>query len=109
MWQIYGIGGWRDEVYTLSGANAAQQAMDDFRRNKLRLYVLGPASDRHHFTGSNDGPFEIWIPSFHPNLGSAHRYSTEQFIEFYNRKMRYMHSHPEDFPRIKEKDRKEKE
>jgi hypothetical protein len=109
VWQIYGIGGWRDEVYALSGANAAQQAMDDFRQNKLRLYILGHATDRHQFTGTNDGPFELWIPSFHPALGSAHRYSTEEFVKSYNRKMLYMHSHPEDFPRSKVMERKERE
>ena len=95
--QVYGVGGWRDEVYALSGANAAQQAMDDFRQNKLRLYVLGQANDKRHFTGSNDGPFEIWMPVYYPELGHAHRYSTEQFVEFYNRKMVYMHSHSNKF------------
>lgn len=98
--QIYGIGGWRDEVYTLVGADAARQAMDDFQQGYRRLYVFGGGSARSRFTGSNNGPFEIWIPSYRPSLGRAHRYSTEQFIEFYNAKMRYMCSHPEKFEKV---------
>src|SRR5206468_6122520 len=92
-----GIGGWRDEVNTLVGAKATRQAMEDFQAGHLRLYILGGESDRHKFSGRTDGAFEIWIPPFHPELGRAHRYSTEQFIEFYNRKMRYMQTHPEEF------------
>ena len=95
--QIYGIGGWRDEVYALSGANAALEAVGDFRQNKLRLYVLGQDNDKQRFTGSNYGPFEIWMPVYYPGLGRAYRYSTEQFVKSYNRKMVYMHSHSNKF------------
>ena len=96
-WQIFGIGGWRDQVYQSEGAVASQQALHDFREGHLRLYCFGDESDRAKYTGTNDGPFEIWIPQFYPSLGRAHRYSKEQFIEFYNRKMRYMHSNPDRF------------
>jgi hypothetical protein len=72
--------------------------MDDFRDGHLRLYVFEAPNDKRRFTGRNEGPFEIWIPPIHPELGNAHLYSTEQFIEFYNRKMRLMHSHPDKFP-----------
>jgi hypothetical protein len=96
-WQIYGIGGWRDQLYASEGAVASRQALDDFRAGHLRLYSLGGESEKATYTGTNDGPFEIWIPHFYPSLGRAHRYSTEQFIEFYNRKMRYMHGHPGEF------------
>jgi hypothetical protein len=97
--QIYEAGGWRDEVYTLVGATATRKAMDDFQQGHLRLYIFGGESDRDRFTGEVDGPFEIWIPRFCPELGSAHRYSTDQFIEFYNRKMRYMNTNSERFLR----------
>src|SRR6266498_4220274 len=99
-WQIYGIGGWRDEVNALVGTKATRKAMDDFAEGHLRLYIFGGENDRHQFTGKSDGPFEIWIPPFHPEFGRAHRYSTEQFIEFYNRKTRYMHSQPDRFQRV---------
>jgi len=95
--QIYGIGGWRDVVYELQGMVASDQALRDFRDGHLRLYRFGGESQMAKFTGTNDGPFEIWVPHFYPSLGRAHRYSTEQFIAFYNRKMRYMFSNPEKF------------
>jgi hypothetical protein len=95
--QIYGIGGWRDVVYGLQGMVASDQALHDFRDGHLRLYRFGGESETAKFTGTNDGPFEVWVPQFYPSLGRAHRYSTEQFIEFYNRKMHYMFSNPEKF------------
>lgn len=98
-WQIYGIGGWRDEVYGQVGMTATTRAMDDFHERHLRLYTLGGESEKAKYTGTNDGPFEVWIPQFYPSLGRAHRYATEQFVEFYNRKMHYMHDHPEKFVR----------
>ncbi len=98
-WQIYGTGGWRDEVYGLEGMVASGRALDDFRDGHLRLYRLGGENEKARYTGTNDGPFEVWIPQFYPSLGRAHRYSTEQFIEFYNRKMQYMQTHPGKFQR----------
>ena len=96
-WQIYGIAGWRDQLYAAEGADASRQALDDFRNGHLRLYTLGGESEKAKYTGTNDGQFEMWIPQFYPSLGRAHRYRTEQFIEFYNRKMKYMHEHPDEF------------
>jgi len=96
-WQIYGPGGWRDQVYGSTGALASRQALDDFRHGRLRLYQLAGQSDAVRYTGTNDGPFEVWVADFCPSLGRAHRYAREQFVEFYNRKMRYMHEHPERF------------
>ena len=101
-WQIYGIGGWRDEVYGLEGMVAAERALDDFRDGHLRLYRLGGENEKAKYTGTNDGPFEIWIPQFYPSLGRAERYATERFIEFYNGKMHYMQSHPERFRKVPE-------
>ena len=98
-WQINAPGGWRDELYGQVGANATTRAMSDFRRGQLRLFHLGGESDKDHFTGTMDGPFEVWTPSFYPSLGEAHRYAKEHYVEFYNRKMRYMHSRPERFRR----------
>jgi len=39
-WQIYGIGGYRDELYGLSGLVASMRVLDDFRDGKLRLLKL---------------------------------------------------------------------
>ncbi len=39
--QVYGPGGWEDEVYTLQGQNGTGRAMDDYGKGYLRMYRLG--------------------------------------------------------------------
>ena len=94
LWQNFW---WEEEVYELVGVTAARQALDDFRQGKLRLRALHGENEKLRFSGSNDGPFEIWIVPFHPSLGYPHRFATEQEVKFYNEKMRYMQTHPEKF------------
>jgi hypothetical protein len=98
LWRNYW---WEQEVYGLAGMTASQAALEDFRNGKLRLRVVqGDDKEENNlltYSGSNDGPFEVWISSFHPALGYPHRYSTEQQAAFYNRKMKYMHQNPEKF------------
>jgi len=99
-WQIYGIdgiGGYRDELYGLSGLVASMRALDDFRDGKLRLLKLKGKNDKLMFSGQQDGPFEIWHPQYYPSLGAGHRFAIQQYVKFYNRKMKYMHEHPEKF------------
>jgi hypothetical protein len=92
LWRNYW---WEREAYGLAGMVATKQAMEDFRESRLRLRVLQGENEHLRYSGSNDGPFEIWIPHFYPSLGYPHRFSTEQQVQFYNRKMRYMHEHSE--------------
>jgi hypothetical protein len=98
-WQIYGITGWKEEVWSLAGYAATMQALHDFRDGKLRLLKIDGENDTLRFSGQYKGPFEIWIAQYLPALGQVHKYSKEQYIEFYNRKMRYMYAHPEKFQR----------
>jgi hypothetical protein len=97
LWRNYW---WEQEVYGLTGRVATAQAMEDFRMGKLRLRAIRGENERLTYSGSNDGPFEIWVPQYYPTLGYPHRFSTEQQVEFYNRKMRYMHEHPEKFAAV---------
>jgi hypothetical protein len=95
-WQIYG---YRQEIFGLSGMVASEQALADFRNGKLRLLKLNGENDRPKFSGQKDGPYEIWYPQYYPVLGVAHTFATQQYIEFYNRKMENMYKHPEKFLR----------
>ena len=97
LWRNYS---WKQEAYGLAGMVATKQAMEDFQKGRLRLRVIQGENERLRYSGSNNGPFEVWIVQFYPSLGFPHRYSTEQQVEFYNRKMRYMHEYPEKFAAV---------
>jgi hypothetical protein len=58
--------------------------------------ISGGRSD-DKFSGTNDGPFEIWFPQYFPEIRSF-RYAEETMVTEYNDRMRYMHDHPERYP-----------
>jgi hypothetical protein len=88
---------WESEAVELANFKGSERALCDFQAGKLRLFVLGDASETDTYSGSNDGPFEIWIPQYFPPRGPAHRISMERWIEVYNHQMRDMHDYPEKF------------
>ena len=96
-WEIYGFTGWKKQVWLLSSSTATMQALADFKKGDLRLLKIEGKSDKLKFSGQREGPFEIWIVQYYPILGRVHKYSTEQYVDYYNRKMRYMHDHPDKF------------
>lgn len=85
---------WEMEVFGLAGDVGTSRAGRDFRAGKTRLFVLAGERDEDKFSGTNDGPFEVWYPQYFPQY-YPFRYGKEQDVEFYNRRMRYMHEHPE--------------
>jgi hypothetical protein len=87
---------WEEMVYGLAGYKGSMQALRDFRAGKLRVFVIAGENEKDRFSGTNDGPFEVWIPQYYPTF-YPFRFSTEQEVAFYNRKMRYMHEHPAEF------------
>jgi hypothetical protein len=87
---------WEMQVYGLAGYEGSTRARQDFQAGKLRLFVLAGERSDDKFSGTNDGPFEVWYPQFYPQY-YPFRYSTEQMVKFYNDKMRYMHRYPEKF------------
>lgn len=88
---------WEAEAVELANFKGSERALCDFQAGKLRLFVLEGASESDTYSGSNDGPFEIWIPQYYPPRGSANRSSMERWIAVYDHQMRYMHDHPEKF------------
>ncbi len=87
---------WEMQVYGLAGYQGASRARQDFQAGRLRLFVIAGERSDDKFSGTNDGPFEIWYPQYFPQY-HPFRYSAEQMVKFYNDKMRYMHEHPEKF------------
>jgi len=98
-WQIHGVGGWQNEVFALTGMVASNRAAHDFSDGKVRLLKLDGERNDWRYTGENDGPFEVWNPQFDPSLGVAHRYSTEQYVRFYNQAMKSVYEQPERLER----------
>ena len=92
-WQAYW---WKSEVYGLAGYRGSIRARQDFQAGRLRLFLIAGERSDDKSSGTNDGPFEVWYPQYYPKPYPM-RYSVEQMVEFYNRKMRYMHEHPEKF------------
>jgi hypothetical protein len=87
---------WEQAMFGVATYAGAMQADADFRNGVLRFYELTPdtkAEDTHR----KDGPFEVWTRTYYPNLGHAHEFAEQRFVEMYNEKMRYMHAHPERF------------
>jgi hypothetical protein len=90
---------WKQEVWGLDGQVAVSRALDDFGAGKLRLFVISGERSNDKFSGTNDGPFQIWFPQYYTKPYSL-RYSMEQQVWFYDEKMRYMQQHPERFSTI---------
>jgi hypothetical protein len=93
MWQNYM---WKMEVDGLAGYMGSTRAMHDFRAGKIRLFVIAGERDEDKYSGTNDGPFEVWYPQYYPQYEPV-RSPTERMVEFYNRKMRHMREHPAKF------------
>jgi hypothetical protein len=84
LWQNYM---WKMEVLTLADYEGATRARHDFQAGKLRLFVLGGERDDDKFSGTNEGPFEVWYPQYFPEFYPS-RYSQQQMIIDYNERMR---------------------
>lgn len=96
-WQTYWFGGWKDQTFLYSSSDGVQQALDDFKTGKLRIYELNGEREDAKFSGRRDGAFEIWYMWYHPSLGIAEEYAMSNWVAYYNMKMKYMYAHPEKF------------
>lgn len=88
---------WQEEVYGLVAYFGTARADRDFKNGKLRLFELADEQKVDAFSGRSEGPFEIWNPQYFPKSGYPHWYVTKEMVAFYNRRMQYMHAHPEKF------------
>ena len=80
----------------MTGYAATLQAEIDFKKGNLRLYELHEGSDGG-FSNRMNEPFEIWYWEYFPDFGKPHIQAQTRFVERYNKKMQYMHEHPEEF------------
>ena len=87
---------WKQCIELSAPADGAMSAHLDFQSGKLRLYVISGERSDDKYSGTNDGPFEIWFPVY-SSWPYPIRYRTEQWVAGYNRSMRYLYEHPERF------------
>lgn len=76
------------EVGSLASIQGCEEADKDFQAGRLKVFVISGECHEDRFSGTNDGPFEVWITSYFPSLPQPHRYSTGKKIEAYNFRMR---------------------
>lgn len=88
---------WKLQVDTLARYEGSTRARHDFQSGRLRLFVISGGRSEDKFSGTNDGPFEVWFPQYFPEL-SPFRYAADTMVAAYNDRMRYMHAHPERYP-----------
>jgi hypothetical protein len=80
LWQNFW---WKKEVAGLAYYRGAERADHDFHDGKIRLFVISGERDDYVYSGTNEGPFQIWLPQYYPHPYSS-RYSTEQMVWAYN-------------------------
>jgi len=87
---------WKQCIELSAPVEGAMFAHLDFHSGKLRLYVISGERSDDKYSGTNDGPFEIWFPQYSASPYPM-RYRVEQWVAGYNRSMRYLHEHPGEF------------
>lgn len=87
---------WRLQVQNLAQWEGVTVARQDFESGKLRLFVISGKRDEDKFSGTNEGPFEVWYSSYFPDV-RAFRCAAETRVAAYNAKMRDMQQHPERY------------
>jgi hypothetical protein len=83
---------WKLQVNTLAGYEGHERARRDFEAGKVRLFIISGERDSDKFSGTNDGPFEVWFPQYYPKF-YPFRYSEEEMAAAYNDRMKYLHEH----------------
>ena len=88
---------WKRSLDIVADQAGASQAMSTFRRGDLVLWEISKTNDTIRFSGRHDGPFEIWLDEYHPEMPSPWQYSRHRLNQAHNAQMRYMYEHPQKF------------
>jgi hypothetical protein len=86
-WQNYW---WKDEVSMLAFGYGGTSAELDFREGKIRLFIFSGERKDNIYSGTNDGPFQIWFSQY--DSDRSWRYGRERFVDGYNNHMEFMQS-----------------
>jgi hypothetical protein len=86
-WQSYW---WKEEVSMLAFCYGGTRAELDFREGKIRLFVISGERKNDIYSGTNEGPFQVWFSQYYPDRFS--RYAGERLVDGYNNHMDFMQS-----------------
>jgi hypothetical protein len=89
--QLWQNPNWKDEVGYLADIQGAEEAKRDFAANKLKIFAISGECYEDRFSGTNDGPFEIWTAEYFPSFPYPERYSVEKKVEAYDLCMQSMY------------------
>lgn len=87
---------WAGEVHDLAITVGQTRALNDFQQGKVRLFVISDERARDEYSGTNDGPFQIWFSHYWTEI-PPQGYSVERQIDAYNREMRDVYEHSNEF------------
>lgn len=87
--QLWQNSNWKAEVGSLASNQGYAEADKDFQAGKLKVFVISGECHEDKFSGSNDGPFEVWTAEYYPSFPWPVRYSAAKKIEAYNHHMRF--------------------
>ena len=83
------ISWWKAENGELACTVGGLRAMHDFEAGKFRLFVIAGKQVDDSYTGTNDGPFQIWVSHYFPEQPYPDRFSIEQGVAMYNAVMKF--------------------
>jgi hypothetical protein len=95
-WALSDSAAWKVQVRNLAQYEGVTVAREDFQAGRLRLFVIAGRRERDEFSGTNDGPFEVWYSSYFPET-RAYCCAAETRVAAYDAKMHFWQQHPERF------------
>jgi len=84
---------WKQQLQNFAVYYGSTRAKDDVQAGKFRLYVFAGARGKDEYSGTNDGPFQVWYSVYQPQ-DDTFRYAMEHVVGSYNASVRYMQEHP---------------
>jgi hypothetical protein len=84
---------WKLEVENLAGYQGRVRAKQDYKAGLIRIFVIMGEREEDKFSGTNDGPFQVWYPLYFPDAYPL-RHGTEVMVDAYNKRMKWQVAHP---------------
>ena len=85
--QFWQNSNWKAQINLFVMEKAFEEAKKDFQAGKLKTYIIAGKCDTDKYSGTNDGPFAVWITHYYPSY-YPDRFIEEKRVEFYNMEMR---------------------